>query len=240
MASAKLKPQRLASSEPKSVPFPTALLAHIDREEKADPQGEETVLRRSLVVDPPIPLPTLSLMKGMFAGFASKSFHIRLTRVATLTSSGAGAMALVTTVPPSQFDQYSALSLLFQECRIRSTRISLASNLNFDQTTPPAGGAMAVAFNPSAVVGTTVTISTVMRLPKSKLYSLTQGNWPVTLQFRYPKGMPWSNVTGGSGGVDPLGGIRGAWCNVAMTTLSNSIVYLTYCIEADYEFRSLM
>jgi hypothetical protein len=180
-------------------------------------------------------------MKSMFAGFANKTFRIRMSRTATLTTSGAGAMALVTTTIPSSFDQYSALAAIFGECRIHATRISYTTNLNPQQAASPvAGGGFCSAFWPSAITGSTTSVSQVTRLPKHKLFSTINTNWPISLSYRYPKGLPWSNVTAGSGGSDPEGGLRGGWCHVALSTLSNSIAYLIYVLEVDYEFRTLI
>lgn len=194
--------------------------------------------------DPVIPPSSLLLMKSMFLGGANKSVKFRLSRVATLTTSGAGAMALLTLVYPQTFDQYGTLAALFSECRLVATRISYTLNLNPDQatggTSGVVGGAFMTAFNPTAITGSTATVASVSRLPKSKMFCTANTNWPIKLIAKAPRNNVWSAVTAGSSGSDPLGGIRGGWCHVALSTLSNSVAYLVYCLEAEYEFRCLL
>jgi len=213
-------------------------------DEKVVPQGFDRPLTRALTIDPEVPPSAVLLMKSMFAGFANKTYRIRMSRTATLTTSGAGAMALLTTTIPSSFDQYSALAAIFSECRIRTTRISYTLNLNPFQTSGGTsgvvGGAFCSAFWPAAITGSTASVSQVTRLPKHKLFTTINTNWPISLGYRYPRGLPWSNVTAGSGGSDPEGGLRGGWCHVALSTLSNSVAYLIYVLEVDYEFRTLI
>jgi hypothetical protein len=62
----------------------------------------------SYVID--IPPTVLSAFRGMFSPL--QTYRFRLTRTASIISSGGGTLVLATGIYPSQFSQYSALSML--------------------------------------------------------------------------------------------------------------------------------
>lgn len=206
-------------------------LRALQPEEKSLIAGSDVTEHKVVRLTPPPSL--LLMMRSVFQ--PGKVFRFRMTRNATLTTSGAGSLNLATKVYPSQFDQYSAISLIFDECRLRGTRISLVDvqingNTNLSS-------AIASVFDPSeAMVSPTFTACT--RQPGCKVYTTTQKNWPVRNVWKSKTLRPWSIVSTTSTGVDPVGGIIGQWAHCAQTTLSNSIGYLSYLIEVDYEFRN--
>jgi len=180
------------------------------------------------------------LAAGMMSGFANKVFKFRMSRTASLVTSGAGGMALTTYVYPSLFDQYASLVNLFQEARLINCQISYALVQNMDVSTI-IGGSFVTAFNPSAVNATAAPlVSTVTRLPNMKMFSTANQNWPIKLKARVQKNMPWCRIEATPAGADPMGGVRGFFCHVFMNTVSPSTTYFQYVMEAEYELRSLV
>lgn len=205
-------------------------------------EGKETPLYK------PMALTTeqLQVIRAMAPAFASSKtvYSIRMTRAASLTSSGGGAMALATPVYPSQFDQYTQLSPLFSECRIRKVRMQLTCLPNPNAatvgTTDLIGGSFALAFNPRpGGTSPTTSITDVLRLPGCRVFNpFTNGRQ--VLVYKFPKVYPWSLTAGTGGGTDPIGGTSGFFCNVALNTITASRAYMLYLIEAEYEFRGLI
>ncbi len=187
---------------------------------------------------------SIGAMSSLFAT-SNTVYSIRLTRSATLTTSGGGTMALATPVHPSQFDQYTQLSALFNKCRLLRTRIQLSTVINPNSSssgsTSYAGATFACAFNPRAGAGASPTTSTseCIRTPGCKIYSPCTLARPLVLSYKFPRGQPWSIVSANSGSSDPIGGVSGYWINCALTTATASTTYMLYLIEAEYEFSNL-
>ncbi len=173
-----------------------------------------------------------------FMGMNSrKTFRLRLTREATLTTGGGGTMNLATSVQPSQFDQYAQLQSLFRECRLVSTGIEYISLIQpGNSTVLPA--AFVVGFDPSAAV--TPTFTNASRLQNSRTFTSAQTNWPVRNKYVNNLKSMWSNVTASSGATDPLTAIFGSWMHCLNGTGSASQTYLQYLIVAEYDFRNLI
>jgi hypothetical protein len=192
---------------------------------------------RELRKEPPsLSLEHKALLKasGPMISISNKTYTIPCTRTATLVSSGGGTLALTTLIYPSQMDQYNQLSALFGECRLKRTSIQLAN-----AGSGILSSSMIVAFDPHAISGATTSTSSVVRLPGAKLYNNNlQSNWPVTNAYTYPKDMPWSVISSTASGTDPTGGLKGAWCNVAMNAVTATSNILQYLIVAVYEFRA--
>jgi hypothetical protein len=241
---AKVFLQKHAPKKPKaSVPVESLLDMFDDHELKSSLQlksSDNGTEVNCFIAGPAYPPSLKTLAAGMMAGFAGKVFKFRMTRTATLVTSGAGSMALATFVYPSQFDQYASLVNLFQEARIIGCRISYSLVPNMAGGTL-IGGAFTTCWNPSAntTAGFTPLISTVTRFPNCKMFSTSNTNWPIRLKCQIPTNYPWSFITATDGATDPVGGHRGAFGHVFMTTVSNTTTYFQYLIEAEYEFRSL-
>lgn len=197
--------------------------------------GQDKCAVDSYYVD--IPKPLQGVMASVFS--TNKSYRFRLIRTATLVTSGGGTMNLATLVHPSQFDQYSALALLFNQSRLRSTRITYIGNIAPAATTVVQQPFVS-AFDPSysSFVTPSHTFTTANRLPKSKNFSLIMSKWPVTNSYRSPN-RPWSYIAATGSGSDPVGGVEGAWIHCISGTASASATYLQYVIVADYEFRNV-
>lgn len=206
-----------------------------DEDEKTSTQGIEKV---KLLPFPKTPPSALSLARSMIA--TNKTYKFRLERFATLTTSGAGAMALVTMIEPSGFLEYTQLSALFEECRLVRTRISYNMNMNVFGTTAQgyAGGPFCSAFDVSATTGATTSTTSVLRLNDCITFNMPFNQSVIRNDYKAPKGNPYSKVTASASGTEPTGGIKGGWCHVAQATLSNSIAYLTYYLEVIFEFRN--
>lgn len=239
----------LPSSKPKSKSgamarqlCPLAFTSTVLENNDSKSEGKEIPLSKSVVLNPE----QMVAIKAMSSVFSTSNtvYTVRMSRAASLTTSGGGAMALATAVYPSQFDQYTQLSPLFSEARIRHVRIQLTCLPNpFAATVGTSdliGGWFAVAFNPRpGGASPTTSIAEVTRLPGCKIYNpFTNGKQ--VLSYRFPKNYPWSLINGTGGGTDPIGGTSGYFANVALSTVTASRSYLGYLIEAEYEFRGLI
>lgn len=204
-------------------------------EKKSSTDGIDTYVEKRYVIDV---APSLMLaLSSVFSG--NKTYRFRLMRTATLVTSGAGTMNLATALYPSQFDQYSALSSLFNQARLRSTRITYTGMVAPGVTTV-AQGTFCSALDPSysTAVAPSYTYTLANRLPKSKNFSLIMSKWPVSNSYKF-HGRPWSIISSVSTGSDPVGGLEGAWVHCISSTVAASATYLNYVILADYEFRNV-
>lgn len=202
-----------------------------------------------LAYEPTTSYPTLKFVSlgGLgISGFSNKTFMIRMTKSAQHTTSGAGALALATPVYPSTFLQYTQLSGLFNQVRIRSVRIQMVSNVNPNSSsggsTTYAGGTLALAFLPRANSGASpsTTVTEVARAPGVKIYNPLTITAPVIVSFRYPKDTPWSAINSSASGLDPIDGNYGYFGHASIgNTLTASTAYTTYLIEAMFEFRAI-
>lgn len=177
----------------------------------------------------------LTLMRSVFA--PGKTYRFRLSRVAELVTSGSGTMSLGTAVYPSQFVQYSALSALFTECRLRSTNIHYTPRIAPGVTTV-AQVTVATAFDPTSSSGTP-TYTAVIRYPSAKTFALIGTKYPVRNSFNKTRGRPFSTASSSGSGFDPVGGVNGVWLHAISATTSASATILDYVILADYEFRNV-
>lgn len=171
---------------------------------------------------------------------SNKRYRLRLIRTADLVTSGAGIMNLATGIAPSNFDQYTQLSLLFRECQLVRTMIVYASYIRpGDITTIPV--VFASGFDPvNASSSPSSSFTTTLRLQNSKQYDSQQTNWPVRNHYTSNIKSTWSLVTGSGSGTDPMGAMSGVWFHNINGAGSNSKTYLHYTIYADYDFRNLI
>lgn len=189
----------------------------------------------SVVVEPPS-LDRFGLAAAKPA-FGNKVYRIRMTRTASLTSSGGGVMNLTTGLYPSQFSQGSAFAALFDQCRLCNVKYSYTSRVG-------SGAALiwasfATAFDPNGSAATTYTFDQTVRLPGSIAFSLAQTNWPSrTRLWNLPKNRPWSLSSTTGGGGDPVGGGLGAISHSISNVVSISTTYVDYFVESVWEFRN--
>ncbi len=162
-----------------------------------------------------------------------KTYRFRLTRTAAITTSGAGALSLATSIMPSQFTQYTALLALFTESRLISTRIQWVMQ-GTSKIVP-----FAFAFYPTWVSGSpSLTFTDIISIPGVKLTNIDRPIVPVRKSEWHAKpARNFSAITNASG-VDPVGGNIGAWVYAVSTAADASTDIATYLIECDYEFRS--
>jgi hypothetical protein len=184
-----------------------------------------------------MPVSQITLMKSMFG---SKPHRFRLTRTASLVTSGGGQMNLGTSIVPSQFSQYTALQTLFSECRLVSTSIQYASCFGIGSTTTVLHSPMMSAFWPDAASTSPTVLSydQCARLTNSMSFSSGFTTARVRNSYKAPLRI-WSYVAATATGQDPIGGVLGAWSINNLVTLSNSTTYFGYLIEAVYDFRNL-
>jgi hypothetical protein len=221
------------SEEPGRPALPPSDKAEL--KERWVPVGVETVLVDTGLSGPsPLHTANRALVARAY-GMKNKSFTLRMSRTATLSTSGTGTMALSTAIYPSQFAQYSLVSDLFTEARLVRSRIQLADN----QTSVGTVYRVSVmsAFHPTDTGAVTVSAATASQLPGCKLYSLANTNWPVTNSTPRLASRPWCKMTSTGSGTDLASGVQGAWWHVLVNTGPVSTNILTYIIEAEYEFR---
>lgn len=201
--------------------------------------GTDTYLRNDVVID--IPPTVLSAFKGMFN--SNKTYRFRLTRVASIVTSGGGTMGLATGVYPGQFDQYTALSILFSQSRLIRTKIEymlLAPIAQTSSTTYAAiPGVFVSAFDQSQYGGTSYLYSQLQRRAGAVQFTSTFTGKKVSNTYTTKRDSRlWSNIAVQSG-TDPYGGNVGAWCISLANVGSTTLAYWEYLITADYEFTGL-
>jgi hypothetical protein len=214
-----------------------------DEEKKAP---TTSVTGASLAVDSGLEIPVTpppssiltakSILSTVIRG--NRSFRFKMSRSATLTSSGAGALALTTLFTPSGFDQYTQLSAFFEQVRLVGYKISYNSLVNPSDTTQ-VNTAVAIAFDPAAITGAVTSYTLCSRLPKVKTFSLLSTSmWPIVYERKVERNRPWSLITANPGGTDPVGGIAGGHCIAVASAVKASTAVLAYLIEAVFEFRN--
>lgn len=174
----------------------------------------------------------LALARSVYT--PGKTYRMRTVRVATLSASGAGTMNLATSIAPVGMASYAALALLFFECRLKSTRIQ------YTMLTPAtAPVAMLSAFDPTSDGSAPSSITIVSQVVGSKLINTwnTVGT-KVANSYKVRGNRPWSRTTASPVGVDPVGGILGAWYHTLISPVTASVAVATYLIECDYELRN--
>jgi len=165
-----------------------------------------------------------------------KTFRMRLTRNAVVTTSGAGALQIASNITPANMSEYSAVSALFQEARLMSTRITYAMYSQGNSPTTVIG--IAISFDPSNY-STAPTHTYALQQPGAKLFNTNSAAGSRLTNFWKGDGKrPWSLTIASGSGTDPMGGIVGTWYSSlsGVTTASQNLG--TYLIEVDYEFRN--
>lgn len=194
-------------------------------------EGKDAIVLKTSI--PPLPVSNLKALRSVFQ--SGKTYRFRMTRIAVLSASGAGLMNLVTKVVPSDYQEYSALSLIFTEARLRSTKITYTM-------LAPSGGPQTLysAFDPSVLAGGTTTVTQTTSVPGCKAFSVwctsrqDKNSWsPKTLR-------PFSLISSSGTGSDPMGGVEGAWYHSLHAAVAASVAVANYMIECDYEFRSVI
>ncbi len=173
----------------------------------------------------------LLLLKSVFT--PGKLYRFRCVRNAVLTTSGTGTLQLATGVYPSQFQEFSALSSLFSEARLRSTRIRYAFYYNASPTI-----ALCSSFDPFNNGSTTPTFNVAAAQPGAKLWPLAHTAAERVNRWTAKQLRTWSSIQSSGGGSDPTSGCRGCWYHSLSGTGVVSEDIAVYIIEADYEFRN--
>jgi hypothetical protein len=196
--------------------------------------GYDTFVRKEYVVD--ISPTVRNAFKGMFE--PNKTYRFRLTRVASIVTSGGGTLALATGVYPGQFDQYTALSILFGQSRLIRTSIEYMLLINTIGSTSIPAVAVS-AFDTAQYGGTTYLYNQLQRRAGCKqLVTSYTGNEVMNSYTTKKSARLWSDIAVQTG-TDPFGGNSGAWCIAFANAASATTSYYEYLISADYEFTSL-
>ncbi len=179
------------------------------------------------------PLSVVKMARSVFA--PGKTYRMRCIRTATITASGGGLLQLATSVAPSGFAEYSALSALFTECRLRSTRIHLTF---YSSGATPIIAGYCSSFDPSNY-STAPTFTYACQMPGAKLWNTFGPLSGEHVNEYTPRTLrPWSQVTASGSGTDPVGGIIGTWYHSLSRATTASADVGVYLLECDYEFRN--
>jgi len=226
------------STESKAVPSPVVkepvhhfLRALAADDGKGRPDGVENVQKpEQYLANPSV----LAMSKSVF--LPGKSWRLRLTRSASLSTSSGGTMSLATAVYPSQFSQYGGLSNLFSQARLISTRITYVMKTSTSTSPVP----LMSAFDPNSSYSTPTYVQ-AQAIVGSKPLNTWNNNGPwstLTNHWKSPAPRPWSTLAASGSGTDPLSGVIGSWYHVLGDTGPTSAIVAYYLIEADYEFRN--
>jgi hypothetical protein len=132
--------------------------------------------------------------------------------------------------------EYSAVSALFLECRLMSTRITYAMYATGNSPTTTIG--VCIAFDPSNQ-STGPTFTYACQQPGAKLFNTNSGAFlHCKNSWRGDGKRPWSYTIASSAGTDPVGGSIGTWYTSLSGTTTASQNLGTYLIECDYELRN--
>lgn len=174
---------------------------------------------------------------GIRAG-KNGTVKIRCSRSAAITSSGAGALSLLTITDLNSHDEASGLSGLFSQARV------LRTTIEFHQMTCIAPAAtvfqpawvLAVGFDPSAISGSAVrSFIEIQRLGNSKTFNpLYFAPWKNSAKITEK---PWSGAGTTSSGLEPFGGQSGGWFYTLTGTAPLTTVIAHYVIHTWFELR---
>jgi hypothetical protein len=240
------KKPKPSSSSPDRVDPGASILSHpiMGALMRVDPRFQKPVSQGSddwkcstppLDMKNPDVLNLLKMGKSVFG--PGKTYRFRLSRSAGLTSSGTGTLQLVTAVLPSNFEEYTPLSGLFEECRLISTRIQYAF---ITPGSSPTLVPFASVFDPSATSSTVPTWTNTIQFPTSKVWNTSSyAGFNVKNKYKVAGKRSWSLVTTTDTGTDPVGGCLGAWYHSIFSNTSNSTIICVYLLECDYEFRNI-
>jgi hypothetical protein len=185
----------------------------------------------------------MTMLKNMF--HAGKTYRFELHSLGTLSTSGAGTFAAALSASPgsTSFAEWSALLGLFDECRLRGSKL-VTSSLGF---TPPVGlSSIIVAFDQQNISTAPTTPLQVMRIAGSRPIHCWLGD----------KGSGTSTFTVGSYGKkgslttrlwaevstpavqSPMTGMVGAWDIITVNAGTASAAIINYFVSVDVELRS--
>lgn len=223
------KSVKVAKGNSLSLPSPHLALSILAPDE-SDAKGSGTD-KLQVRIEPIVASPSMvSAARGVLQ--PGKVYDFRVTRIATLTASGGGTMALSTAMYPSSFSQYSGLSLLFDEARLRSTRIKYVF-------LTPLGGpnSFVSSFNPTYNIAPS-SATLAFRFPGARVFN-TWNTVGTNTTNKYVAGdRPWSSITATGSTADPSGGVCGSWNHNLALGVTGAVIVADYYIEADYQFRN--
>jgi hypothetical protein len=173
------------------------------------------------------------------------SVHIvRLTRASTFLSGASGTTGILSlTRLSSGYDQSSAYSGLFRECRPVKTVLTIVPIFNaFSYSGMTAYLPAAIGFDPAANAGSTAAsnISNVIRFEASKLFNLcSTQTQAIICKYKFPP-RPWSLTDATAVGSDPVGAQEGGWnFTIYAPVIGAAGVELAYySLETWYQVRT--
>jgi hypothetical protein len=178
----------------------------------------------------------LATLRGMFP--ASRTYAFQIHAYGLLQSTGAGVIQLAYAVNPGvlSYSEWSALSALFDECRLKRTTVGLTSaSLPANKAVP-----LWISFDHTTSTGVGIGYGNVQRLARSRCINslYMEGGGGRHLQTTSVNPMrAWSpTATPTSTIVDT--GLNGQWDVSAQDTTGNNLPVAYYDLENVVSFRN--
>jgi len=185
------------------------------------------------------PAELVALLRGAFP--SGRAYKFQLHYNSPFAASVAGVINLFVAWSPSvsSYSEWSALAALFDEVKIRNSKLIWTARLGWGLTAAlPAQIAMAPdnVTNGAASSGFTA----VQRLAESKLFSSNvpqvNGGATVTFMHKVPD-RPYASTTTPAI-TSPPSGCTGQWSFASASAGTNSFIYADYAMTNVFEFRS--
>jgi len=165
----------------------------------------------------------------------SSVYQFRMSRTGTLTS-GSGIIAITISTDLSQYNEGAALTVLFEECKLRSSQIQVTSQVSTTATPFQ----YILAFNPVYFNGTPG-LAESGRLPGSRLRTTNDTTGVSHLQFGHVGPRIYGLTTDeGTAPVVVNSGGNGTWqlVNTTAVTPASSTTYFSYMLVSTMMLRN--
>jgi len=168
----------------------------------------------------------LQALRGMFG--AGRVYSFQLTASSTQAASGGGVISGYFSWDSGNYSEWSALSALFDECRLRSSRLLWSTSYGPTSSAIIVQIALAPNFRLS---GTSQTFTPVIRLAESTEFTIDKpgryGESTLRKSVRMPRGRLWAFTTSTTSSTLDCG-LNGQWSFASniVTTPSINIAFL--------------
>ncbi len=161
--------------------------------------------------------------------------RFRVTDTTLIQSTAAGTVNAVYTLNPTAYTEYSDVSNLFSEIRVRRAVLHLAPVLNDIAQANVQRGALVVGFQPDNTATAAGTFDEVWSIAGSKIMSTTAGIEPKSFEAKIPQ-MAWAQV--GAPIPGPYAGCYGAFLIQSRAgKFAATVDVVEAVIEVEYELR---
>lgn len=176
----------------------------------------------------------LNALKGAFR--AGRCYSFQLTASSTQAASGGGVVGGFLSWEAAAYSEWSALSALFDECRLRSSRLTWSTSFGPTSTAIVCQIALAPNFR---LLGSTQTFTPVARLAESVEFTIDRpgryGESTLRKSCRVPRGRLWAYTSSPTSSTLDCG-LNGQWSfasnivttpsiNIAFTVMKNVVQF---------------